>query len=120
MEGYSLPEPIRGDSWPLGLSAEEEARVGEILAALPEEAAGVHAAVTRLLFDVISMLEGRLVTPSDVDETLTWLSDAFLSLFDEADAFADHHRDILALFPRHAMAQARSTILHRLVWARRN
>ena len=71
MEGYSLPEPIRADSWPLGLSVEEEARVDEILAALPEEAAGVHAAVTRLLFDVISMLESHLVTPSDVDETLT-------------------------------------------------
>lgn len=119
MEGYSLPEPIRADSWPLGLSVEEEARVDEILAALPEEAAGVHAAVTRLLFDVISMLESRLVTPSDVDETLTWLSDAFLSLFDEGDGFADHS-GILALVTRHAMVQARSTILHRLVWARRN
>jgi hypothetical protein len=114
-----LREPIRTDAARLALSAEEEARVGEILAALPEEAARVHAAVTRLLFDVIGVFHRRLVTPSDLDETLTWLADTFLSLTSEDDVFADPG-GILALFTRHAMIQARGAILDQLVWARRN
>lgn len=119
MEGRSLPEPRRIDWGRLALSPEEEARVGEILAALPEEAAQVHAAVTRLLFEVIGVFDGRLMTPSDVDETLAWLADAFPALFAAEDAFRDQN-GILALFTRHAMIQARGAVLHELAWARRN
>jgi hypothetical protein len=113
-----LPEPIAGHAR-LILSAEEQARISEILAALPQEAADVHAAVTRLLFDVIGVVEERLTTPSDVDETLMWLADAFLSVLTEDDGIADTG-GILALVTRHAMVQARSAILHRLAWRRRN
>jgi hypothetical protein len=114
-----LPDPIGTDPVRLVLSSEEEARVRRILVALPEEAADVHAAVTRLLFDVIGVFEGRLVTPSDVDETLIRLADAFLSLLDE-DRRSTDAAGTLALLTRHAMVQARSAILRQLAWARRN
>jgi hypothetical protein len=114
-----LPEPIGADPGRLGLSAEEEARVGEILSALPAEAAEVRAAITRLLFEVIAIFEGRLMTPSDVDETLAWLADTLPALFAGDDAPGDPG-GILTLFTRHAMIQARGAVLHRLAWARRN
>ena len=114
-----MPEPIQSDPGRLGLSAEEEARVGEILAALPAEAAEVRAAVTRLLFDVIGMFEGRLMSPSDVDDTLAWLADALPALFAKDDPLGDPG-GILAISTRHAMIQAHGAVLHRLAWARRN
>jgi hypothetical protein len=114
-----LREPIGTEPARLVLSAEEERLLGEVLGVLPAEAAEVYAAVTRLLFDVLGVFQGRLVTPLDVDRTLAWLTDVFLSLSTEDDARADH-TGILALFTRHAMVQARGAILHDLAWARRN
>jgi hypothetical protein len=110
---------MQSDHAGLALSGEEEATVRTIRAALPAEAADVHAAVTRLLFEVIGMFEHRLVTPSDVDEMLTRLADAFLSLHADDDESPDSG-GVLALFTRYAMLQARGRIFYQLAWTRRN
>ena len=114
-----MSEPMQTYRAELALSAEEEATVRTIRAALPGEAADVHAAVTRLLFEVIGLFQARLVTPADVDQMLTRLADVFLSLHASDDEFADSS-GVLALFTRYAMVQARGRILYQLAWARRN
>jgi hypothetical protein len=103
----------------LTLSADDHARLREIVEFLPDEAAALHAGVRDLLFQALTPFEGRIWQEREVEEVLRGLVEPIVSAVVEGPRNA-WQWDIASLLTRHALEQARTDIVRWLLWVKRN